>query len=98
MNRTGWVSRSVSGLRNVISFPLKPESKQPFRPTDGKCSSLQSRHLRGDYMQSGGSACPTSPNRNIRKWMDPKRPRSSGPAYYHLLQDCPISQQYKRVG
>lgn len=41
MNRTGWVSRSVSGLRNVISFPLKPESKQPFRPTDGKSSSSQ---------------------------------------------------------
>lgn len=43
INRTGWVSRSVSGLRNVISFPLKPESKQPFRPTDGKSSSSQFR-------------------------------------------------------
>lgn len=58
INRTGWVSRSVSGLRNVISFPLKPESKQPFRPTNGKSSSSLFRWLFKRQLYAEWGKCP----------------------------------------
>lgn len=36
MNNTGWVSRSASGLKYVVSLPLKPDSRQPLMPAGGK--------------------------------------------------------------
>lgn len=75
MNRTGWVSRSVSGLRNVISFPLKPESKQPFRPTDGKSSSEAASEVTTCRERT---ACPRSPKRILAKKRDPAEPGLRG--------------------
>lgn len=79
MNRTGWVSRSVSGLRNVISFPLKPESKQPFRPAMGSPVHLSSDGtFRGSHVQRRGSSCPRSPKRYVRRKMGLCRTGSPG--------------------
>lgn len=67
MNSTGCVSRSLSGRRNVISFPLKPESKQPFRPTDGESSSAQLGVLaegspsQGSQRSAGNRTGPAAP-------------------------------------